>query len=178
MDATCSGLVSWVEWQLFSTVNQSKVDITVSIVVWWPHYKYNVGVYIFDSQDPDNRSAYLFGQLGRVMVRFMPGPPLIPHPLGLYWNSEGRAATKSTALYRASRLMLLTDELNLTARLRYTEDDRASQSADSNSASGDTGSALGSIGSTDVWNTRSTRRLKDDDILITRLGVDYRSMTT
>ena len=89
--------------------------------------QYTAGVYLFDNQDNDNRSAYLFGSLEESWYGYAGATPTTPS--WAYWNNEGRGGTKSTAIYGQADYAF-TDRLTATLGLRYTEDDRMSQSAD------------------------------------------------
>jgi len=164
MDADLSGLVSWVDGN-YSTRKSKQLDITVSSLFDGP-LQYTVGAYYFNSQDPANRSAYLFGSLVESWSGYAGATPETPS--WAYWNSEGRGGTKSTALY-GQATYALSEKLNLTAGIRYTEDDRESQSADPLSFGGD---RLGPNLPTRTYGTREVERGVDENTDV-RLGVDY-----
>ncbi|GAB55998.1 hypothetical protein GPUN_1882 [Glaciecola punicea ACAM 611] len=166
MDADLSGLASWVDGN-YSTSKSEQLDVTVSSLFDGP-LQYTVGVYYFDSQDPENTSAYLFGSLVESYSGYAGATPETPS--WAYWNSEGRGGTKSTALY-GQATYALSEKLNLTAGIRYTEDDRESQSADPLSF-GDTAARLGPALPTRTYGSREVKRGKDDNTDY-RLSADY-----
>jgi iron complex outermembrane receptor protein len=167
MDADLSGLASWVDGN-YSTSKSKQIDITVSSLFDGP-LQYTAGVYYFNSQDPANRSAYLFGSLVDSYSGYAGATP--DTPSWAYWNSEGRGGTKSTALY-GQATYALTEKLNLTAGIRYTEDDRESQSADPLSY-GDTAARLGPKLPIRTYGSREVQRGVDENTDY-RLGADYK----
>lgn len=167
MDADLSGLVSWVDGN-YSTSKSKQVDLTVSSLSDGP-LQYTVGAYYFNSQDPDNRSAYIFGSLVESWSGYAGATPETPS--WAYWNTEGRGGTKSIALY-GQATYALNDKLNLTLGLRYTEDDRESQGSDGLSF-GDTESRIGPKLPTFTYNTRELETGTDTNTDV-RLGADYR----
>jgi len=90
--------------------------------------QYTVGAYMFDDQDNDNVSAYLFGSLEESWSGYAGATPETPS--WAYWNSEGRGGTRSTAIYGQAEYSF-TDKLHMTVGARYTEDDRESQGSNS-----------------------------------------------
>ena len=166
MDADLSSLASWADGN-YSTSKSKQVDFTVSSLADMP-LEYTVGAYYFDSQDPDNRSAYLFGSLVESWSGYAGATPETPSWAS--WNSEGRGGTKSLALY-GQATYALNDKLNLTAGLRYTEDDRESQSADP--LSSDPASRLGPDLPTRTYGTNDVQTGKDENTDV-RLGLDYK----
>lgn len=166
MDAEVSSMASWVDGT-YGTRKSKQVDFTVSSSAEGP-LQYTVGAYYFDSQDPDNRSAYLFGSLVESWYAYAGATP--DTPSWAYWNSEGRGGTKSTALY-GQATYALTDKLNLTAGIRFTEDDRQSQSADS--LPWDAAPRLGPELPTFTYGSKDVRTGKDDNTDYT-LAADYK----
>lgn len=167
MDADLSGLASWVDGN-YSTSKSKQVDVSVSSLFDGP-LQYTVGAYYFNSQDPANRSAYLFGSLVESWSGYAGATPETPS--WAYWNSEGRGGTKSTALY-GQATYALSEKLNLTAGIRYTEDDRESQSADPLSF-GPTAARLGPDLPVRTYGTRDVQRGVDENTDY-RLGADYK----
>jgi len=166
MDADLSGLASWVDGN-YSTSKSKQVDVTVSSLFDGP-LQYTVGAYYFNSQDPDNRSAYIFGSLVESWSGYTGATPETPSWAS--WNSEGRGGTKSTALY-GQATYALTDKLNMTAGIRFTEDDREAQSADPLSFD-DSVARLGPTLPVRTYGTREVQKGIDKNTDY-RLGVDY-----
>lgn len=166
MDADLSGLASWVDGN-YSTSKSKQVDVTVSSLFDGP-LQYTVGAYYFNSQDPDNRSAYIFGSLVESGSGYTGATPETPSWAS--WNSEGRGGTKSTALY-GQATYALTDKLNMTAGIRFTEDDREAQSADPLSFD-DSVARLGPTLPVRTYGTREVQKGIDKNTDY-RLGVDY-----
>jgi iron complex outermembrane receptor protein len=166
MDADLSGLASWVDGN-YSTSKSKQLDVTVSSLFDGP-LQYTVGAYYFNSQDPDNRSAYIFGSLVESWSGYAGATPETPSWAS--WNSEGRGGTKSTALY-GQATYALTDKLNMTAGIRFTEDDREAQSADPLSFD-DSAARLGPTLPIRTYGTREVQKGVDKNTDY-RLGADY-----
>ncbi|QDP01005.1 TonB-dependent siderophore receptor [Thalassotalea sp. PS06] len=175
MDAEFSSMASWVDGT-YGTTKSEQVDFTISSTFDGP-LQYTLGAYYFDSQDPDNKSAYLFGSLTESWYAYAGATPETPS--WAYWNREGRGGTKSTALYGQATYSL-TDKLNATAGIRYTEDDRQSQR--SNSLAGSLGwgnwddylgPELPSFTYVDGNGDALPTEVGKDENMDYRLGVDY-----
>jgi iron complex outermembrane receptor protein len=166
MDADISAAPVWMDGN-YSTSKSEQIDVTVSSLSEGP-LQYTVGAYYFDSQDPANRSAYIFGSLVESWSGYAGATPETPS--WAYWNSEGRGGTKSTALY-GQATYALSEKLNLTAGIRFTEDDRESQSADPLSMA-DTAARLGPTLPIRTYGTREVQKGVDKNTDY-RLGADY-----
>ncbi|TLU66911.1 TonB-dependent receptor [Thalassotalea litorea] len=166
MDAEFSSMASWVDGT-YGTTKSKQVDFTISSLFDGP-LQYTFGVYHFDSQDPDNKSAYLFGSLTESWYAYAGATPETPS--WAYWNNEGRGGTKSTALY-GQATYALTDKLNVTAGIRHTKDDRESQGSNS-LGWGNWEDHLGPDLPTYNYDGKEVERGEDSNTDY-RLGVDY-----
>jgi iron complex outermembrane receptor protein len=126
MDADLSGRPGWVDGD-HGTRKSKQIDLTISSLDEGP-FHYTVGAYLFNDQDDDNLSAYLFGSLEESWSGYAGATP--DTPAWASWNSAGKGGTKSVAIYGQADYSL-TDKLNITAGLRYTEDDRRSKRSSS-----------------------------------------------
>lgn len=124
-DADFSRNAGWFDGNYTNNKSQ-QVDVTLSST-GDSALQYTAGLYLFDNQDNDNNSAYLFGSLEESWYGYAGATPTTPS--WAYWNNEGRGGTKSTAIYGQADYAF-TDRLTATLGLRHTNDDRMSQSAD------------------------------------------------
>ena len=124
-DADFSPNAAWFDGDYAYNKSQ-QADLTLTSTGDGP-LQYTAGLYYFDNQDNDNRSAYLFGSQEESWYGYAGATPETPS--WAYWNNEGRGGTKSTAVYGQADYSF-TDRLTATLGLRYTEDDRLRQSAD------------------------------------------------
>jgi iron complex outermembrane receptor protein len=159
-DADFSRNAAWFDGDYTHNKSQ-QFDLTLSSTGDGP-LQYTAGVYLFDNQDNDNRSAYLFGSLEESWYGYAGATPSTPS--WAYWNNEGRGGTKSTAVYGQADYSF-TDRLTATVGVRYTEDDRLSQRADG--LPWDASLRLGPALPTYTYNNNAPQRGKDDN-------VDYR----
>ena len=120
-DVDFSPVVSWADGEHVRSKNH-QMDLTISSMTDSP-LQYTVGAYLYDSQSDDNRYAYLFSSLVESWTGYIGATPQMP--MWGYWMTEGYGGTKSGAVYGQADYAL-TDKLNITAGLRYTEDDRLS----------------------------------------------------
>ena len=159
-DADFSRNAGWFDGN-YSNRKSHQVDLTLSSTGDGP-LQYTAGLYLFDSQDNDNTSAYLFGSLEESWYGYAGATPTTPS--WAYWNNEGRGGTKSTAIYGQADYSF-TDRLTATVGVRFTEDDRISQSADG--LPFDAAQRLGPALPTYTYNNNDPQRGKDD-------STDYR----
>lgn len=165
MDAEYSGNPAWIDGT-YGTRKSKQVDLTITSM-HESKLQYTVGFYMFDDTDSDNKSAYLFGSLEESWYAYAGATPETPS--WAYWNTEGFGGTKSKALYGQATYSL-TDKLNLTAGLRYTEDEREWTS--SNSLPWDASLRLGpELPKFDY--TDKEKEYGEDDHTDYRLGADY-----
>ncbi|QBY04210.1 TonB-dependent receptor [Thalassotalea sp. HSM 43] len=165
MDAEFSGNPAWIDGT-YGTRNSHQVDLTITST----HdsaFQYVLGAYLFDDTDSDNKSAYIFGSLEESWYGYAGATPETPS--WAYWNSEGYGGTKSTALYGQATYSL-TDKLNLTAGIRYTEDEREWTS--SNTLPWDASQRLGPDLPTFDYTDRE-KTFGDDEHTDYRIGADY-----
>lgn len=165
MDAEYSSNAAWIDGN-YGTRNSHQADLTITST-HDSKLQYTVGAYLFDDTDSDNKSAYIFGSLEESWYAYAGATPETPS--WAYWNSEGFGGTKSTALYGQATYSL-TDKLNLTAGLRYTEDER--EYTASNTLPWDASLRLGPELPTFDYTGQEKQYGKDDhtDYLI---GADY-----
>jgi len=123
-DADYSSKDSWWDGN-YSNNKSHQADLTISSTSDGP-LQYTAGLYLFDNQDDANTSAYMLASFAVDWSAYAGATP--ETPAWAYWASEGRGGTKSTAVYGQAEYSF-TDRLHLTAGLRYTEDDRRSQSS-------------------------------------------------
>jgi len=159
-DADVSRNTSWFDGN-YSNRKSHQADLTLTSTGDGP-FKYTAGLYLFDDQDNDNNSAYLFGSLEESWYAYAGATPTTPS--WAYWNNEGRGGTKSTAIYGQADYSF-TDKLTATVGLRYTEDDRMYQRADG--LPWDASQRLGPALPTYTYNNNDVERGKDD-------STDYR----
>ncbi|TRX56758.1 TonB-dependent receptor [Thalassomonas sp. M1454] len=165
MDAEYSGNPAWIDGT-YGTRNSHQADLTITST-HDSKLQYTLGAYLFDDTDSDNKSAYIFGSLEESWYAYAGATPETPS--WAYWNTEGFGGTKSTALYGQATYSL-TDKLNLTAGLRFTEDEREWTS--SNGLPWDASLRLGPELPTFDYTGKEKEYGKDDhtDYL---LGADY-----
>ena len=171
MDAEFSSMASWVDGT-YGTTKSKQADLTISSMFDGP-LQYTVGAYFFDSQDPDNKSAYLFGSLTESWYAYSGATPETPS--WAYWNSEGRGGTKSSAIY-GQATYALSEKLNLTAGLRSTTDNRESQGSKSLSGTlgwGNWSEYLGPELPTFDYTDQEVQYGEDSHVDY-RLGADYK----
>lgn len=164
-DADYSSLDNWYDGT-YENNKSRQVDLILSSTSGGA-LQYTVGAYLFDDQDDDNTSAYLFGSLAESWSGYAGATPETPS--WAYWNSEGRGGTKSTALYGQAEYSF-SDKLHLIAGLRYTEDDRRSQR--SNSLAFDPTTRLGPALPTYDYTGQPVNRGEDSNVDY-RLGLSY-----
>jgi iron complex outermembrane receptor protein len=165
MDADYSGKVSWIDGT-YGSRKSHQVDLVVTSLSEGP-LQYTFGAYLFDDQNSDNKSAYIFGSLVESWYAYAGATPETPS--WAYWNSEGQSGTKSTALYGQADYSL-TDKLKLTAGLRYTKDKR--ESIGSNGLPWDASLRLGPELPTFDY-TGKEKSYGEDDNVDYRLGANY-----
>ncbi|MEW6999158.1 TonB-dependent receptor [Colwelliaceae bacterium BS250] len=165
MDAELSSNAAWIDGN-YGTRNSKQVDLTITST-HDSKLQYTFGAYLFDDTDSDNKSAYIFGSLEESWYGYAGATPETPS--WAYWNREGFGGTKSTALYGQATYSL-TDKLNITAGLRFTEDERESTS--SNTLPWDASLRLGPDLPTFDYTDQEKEYGKDDHTDY-RLGADY-----
>lgn len=167
-DADFSRNAAWFDGD-YSVSKTNQVDLTVSSMSD-SALQYTVGAYYFDSQDDDNRAAYLFGSLEESWYGYAGATPSTPS--WAYWNNEGRGGTVSKAIYGQADYSF-TDKLTATVGLRYTDDDRESQRADG--LPFDASQRLGPTLPTYTYNNNPVES-GDDSNVDYRVGLAYHPM--
>lgn len=165
MDADYSGKESWIDGT-YGARKSHQVDLVVTSLGDGP-LQYTFGAYLFDDQNSDNKSAYIFGSLVESWYSYAGATPETPS--WAYWNSEGQSGTKSTALYGQADYAL-TEKLNITVGLRYTNDKR--ESIGSNTLPWGASERLGPELPTFDYTDKEAS-YGDDDNIDYRLGADY-----
>jgi iron complex outermembrane receptor protein len=123
-DADYSSMDSWWDGN-YSNNKSHQADLMISSTSDGP-LQYTGGLYLFDNQDDANTSAYMLASFAVDWSAYAGATP--ETPAWAYWASEGRGGTKSTAAYGQAEYSF-TDRLHATVGLRYTKDDRRSQSS-------------------------------------------------